>query len=765
MKKSITSSYRNTAHLTAATGLTALLLVGTQVQAAPALEEVVVTAQKRSESLQDVPISVSAVSGDTITQNAIQNMEDLAVLVPNLNISDTPGTNYISMRGLGSGAGTSSFEQSVGLYIDGIYAGRAALFQSPFLDIERVEVLRGPQGVLFGKNSIAGAVSVHTARPTQEFDASLSASYELEFDGYDVWGFVSGPLGDNVAARLTAKTGQSGPYVDNQIRREEQPENDIDVIRAALTWDSSDTTSLWLKLEYAELKETGTTFQIMDRDADAPLPAPPFGALAADLFAQMVAGGEDFRLNQNSYLNELSTLDQTSSNVTLELNQQLGEFELTYLGGYAEYDRDSFQDSDFTLVEFVGNTTIEDYSQYSHELRLISPTGDKLDYIAGLSFFSRDLKMPPAAVDFNAPVIASSGLLDYTEDTTSWSAYLQGTWRFSETLRAAAGLRFVTEDKEAAGSQIINEYRSSAPQTNPLVLAVLDEELGLVNYSSSGKRSETHLDPMANLQWDATDNAMLYAAWAQGSKGGGFNSSDRSGQNFNYGDETAQTFEVGLKSELLHGSARLNLALFYTDFDDLQVTSFTGTGFAVGNAAAATSRGVELESLYNLSEHWMVGLNAAYLDATYDSYDATCPNNENQWRGTCLTTNGEFQDMSGENLRFAPEWSGDAFINYETPVLDGHILSGRVNAIYQDWFRTTANLDDYTVQDDTWTFNVRLALESQEGRWQVALAGLNITDEQTMNFADLPPGLPGLYFSNYRPLRRIELSATYRFGQ
>ncbi|CAA0093138.1 Ferric-pseudobactin 358 receptor [Halioglobus japonicus] len=745
-------------------GIAALVITATPVSASQ-LEEVVVTAQKRVESLQDVPISVSAISGEMIRNNGMQNMEDLAVMIPNLNVSDSPGVNSIVIRGLGSGAGTISFEQSVGLYIDGIYAARAAMFQAPFLDLERVEVLRGPQGVLFGKNSIAGAVSVITAKPTDEFEAEISGTYEFEYDGNELTGLVSGPLTDNLFVRLVAKTAESGAYVDNKTTRETYPRNDAQVLRGTLVWEATDSTRVMFKAESSDYKEKGTSFQISDRDYAAPLPPFPGDALAASLLAGMEAGGEDFTLNDHSYQNDINRLRQDASNYTWEVSQAIGEFDLTYLGSYSEYTRKGFSDMDNSVVDFLKWDTHEEFEQYTQELRVTSPLGERFDYVAGLFYVDRTLKLPENPLDVNAPVIRSTGSIDYKEDASSWSAFAQGTWNFTESIRAISGLRYSSESKKAKASQVIYQYETDQPLTDPFALAILQQEFDSSNYSNKGNRGESNLDPTFTLQWDVTDSAMVYFTWARASKSGGYNSSDRSGDNFEYGDETAENFEFGLKSDLLDGAARINLAVFHTQYDDLQVSSFNGTSFEVGNAGKATSQGVELDALYALSDQWMLGTNLAYLDATYDEFDSSCPADTNQWRGSCVANNGAFQDMSGESLEFAPQWSGTLFVEYNVPVGDVLHFSARTEAVYQDEFSVLPTLDTYLVQGDFWKYNMRVAVESSDERWLVAIAGMNLSDKHTMNFGGPTLAVPGVYYGNYEYPRRIELSASYRFGK
>ena len=228
-----------------------------------ALEEVVVTAQKRAQSLQDVPIAVSALSGDWMKQNNVADLEDVAALIPNLSLSGTPGINTVRIRGLGTGGGNAAFEQSVGMYVDGIYAGRGYQFSLPYMDVERIEVLKGPQGVLFGKNSIAGAISITTARPSPEFEGEIGLSYEAENDGYSVNAMVNGELIPGLSGRLAASYIEEGGWIDNTLLNvDNQPEVEMGGYRASLLWDASDTVQVFFKYDHGYNDKTGSEMGI-----------------------------------------------------------------------------------------------------------------------------------------------------------------------------------------------------------------------------------------------------------------------------------------------------------------------------------------------------------------------------------------------------------------------------------------------------------------------------------------------------------------------
>lgn len=765
------------------------------------LEEIVVTAQKKTESLQDVPISVNAVSGDFLDNSGVANLEEMSSFVPNLDISDSPGSNSIKIRGLGTGSGTSSFEQSVGLYVDGIYAARSRQFQVPFMDVERVEVLRGPQGVLFGKNSIAGAVSVISAKPSEAFEAEISAKYEMEYGSYEAQGFVSGQLADNLYGRLAVKTTDNEGYIDNEVLNEDWPETDSDAIRATFVWDATDDTKVTFKLEQAELDEKGNHFQLIDRDETAPPTAGVAGMFDLGIrYALATTSDEDFKLDDKTYVNNQNFLSLDSENYSIQVNHSIGEYELTYIGGYSEYESSASNDADFSALEYISDDSSEDYDQVSHEIRLASPIGETFEYMLGAYYIDRELEysrfadgsydffdvvasdfnpggpqnfMPPAALlgmgisaygDLNHTQVKA-----YTEEAEAWSVFFQGTWHITDNLRATLGARYSEETKEVSSSFLIADQDTLSGINDPAILGLLSV-FGIANHTVSDlpntKRDEENLDPAFNVQWDFSDNGMAYFNWTKATKAGGFNSS-HSGQDhdfFEFEEEEAESMEVGVKLDLMEGRARLNAAYFYTEFDDLQVSYWdaVASAFRVGNAAQATSEGVEVEATLAWTEAWTVGGNFAWLNVEYDEYIGACPSNANEWSASCVSTGGANQDLSGAPLADAAEWSGSLFADYITPVGDSMMFSARVDANYKHDSSSTT-LDSYLDRDAYWKYNMRLALSDLDETWTVALMGKNLTDEETFDSAGDAVTLAGVYWGNYSSPRQIELSATYRF--
>ncbi len=740
---------------------------------APVLEEIVVTAQKRNESAQDVPVSVNVVAGDTLEANGVSNLENMAGLVPNLNIADSPSGNMIVMRGLGSGTGNPSFEQSVGLYIDGIYAARGPQFQIPFLDVERVEILRGPQGVLFGKNSIAGAIAIHSNKPDDIKELTITSAYIAPQGTSDLSLVASGPLAPTLSGRLVAKKGSNGEYLYNGVSLQDEQQNDVEALRGILSWSASDSTDVMLKLESANYTETGTNFQISDYDHTAQ-PALLTQAIVEDA----EAGGEDFEHNYKSYANGKSALWMDSISATLSITQYLGEYELSALAGLSEYDWENFSDLDFSASNLLNRQQEENYEQSSMEVRFLSPVGQTIEYITGLYYIKRELTIPRVRIDVDylrAPLNSANGALysEYDEQSESWSTFSQLTWNITGFSRASFGLRYSRESKAGAGLQTINEYGSDeqTDTSNPLVLPAhlariqVAEFLGAKPFSYDLKREEEVIDGTFNIQLDVSENTMTYFNLAKATKAGGFNASSMSGDpaDWEFDKEQAITYEIGLKSDVMDKRGRVNLAVFYTQFDDLQVSFSDGTSFQTGNAASAISKGVELETNFALTEAWLIGVNAAYLSATYNEYAGPCPLNQNVWSQSCVASNGVNQQLAGQPLDQAPEWSGALFFDYRNAIADAWLLGFRVDTTYSDDYIYNPVQDPNSAQDAFWKVNAQLSFSTMDGKWSIALSGYNLSDERTKNFGGEVLQAPGLYWANTQAPRQYGLSLKYHF--
>ncbi len=771
--------------------------------AAPVLEEVIVTAQKREEGLQDVPISMQVVSGDSLLQNNIFRFDDLVDRLPNVNLGLSPGAPAVTMRGIGTGAANPAAEQAVSMYIDGVYLSRAYQFASPFLDIERVEVLKGPQGVLQGKNSVAGAVVITTRRPTEETDAYLRTSYEVENDGYSVEGAVSGALAGNLFARLTAQHNEEGGWLATNSRlaadgvtmldgNDNQNELEFSVVRLGTLWQATDEVDLFLKLETGETERKGIWYggyaiqpgAIVGGPNNNQTPIiddytnrdPNYGFITDGVISNGFRNTYDAAQNQFQPTNKDHYLRISSESATAQLDWDAGALgTLTAISGYSQYDHGQYVSNtmapiDWLTFQFADGDGGEEFDQFSQEIRLASPGGATVDYIVGAFFMDRNLRQDGANGYFNF----SNGLgapaefdfipyRDFKEHTRAWSVFTQLTWNVSDALRFNAGARYSDESKDLQEFSFQAEFLVPSP-LNQLAL----DNFGVVPFTTADvpqrNISDTNLDPNFSLQWDATDELMLYASYTRATKAGGFNASATSPDNTNFDPEDAEGLEAGLKGTFIDSRLMVNLALFHTEYDDLQVSALDSAtnSFFFKNAARATSEGVEAELRFAALESLEVGSAIAYLHARYDDFPgASCSVGLSREADCDPAT--DTRNAKGDAMRFAPDWSATLYASYHYTFASGWEAGLRGELLYSDKYYIAIQNDPYLQQDAFTKYDATATLTSPEGNWIFSLVGKNLADKTTVSFGEGTPLRNGAYWSNVDAPRLVYLNLQYNF--
>ena len=500
------------------------------------LEEIIVTAQKRVETLQDVPISVNVIGSESLNDAGLDKIEDIQSYVPNLQMTESGISTQMYVRGIGTG-NNQGFEQSVGMYIDGVYYGRQQLIRAPFFDLERIEVLRGPQGVLFGKNTIAGALNMTTAKPTDEFIGSVS----LEGGDHgilDAQAMVSGPFSDTVRGRLAVRYYEEDGYYRNNFRGRDETQREDMAIRGTLEWDATDDLTFLLKVENNQFDAVGRSISIIQDDVAIP-PFPTAGLDFDQIFTLVlgqpgVVGEPAIDFNRLADASEFSKNDLT--NITLNVDYGLGENTLTFVTGVVEYEIEETCDCDFIAGSIFGTLALEEYEQFSQEIRLASPAGENIEWIVGAFYQTGDLDysdniiIPPTTV---LQFLAGGALAsitdtrvhrDYFADSDLWAAFGQVTWNISDTFRLTLGGRYTSEDKDA--SREINIWDNSTQDITvspvaPLVFlgafAVTSEQTP-GGHSLANELSESKFTPSGSFQWDVSDDAMVYGSISTGFK-------------------------------------------------------------------------------------------------------------------------------------------------------------------------------------------------------------------------------------------------------
>ncbi len=751
------------------------------------LDEVVVTAQKREESLQDVPLSVEAVSGAKLADAGIVRLDDLKAYVPNLQMTETGIANNIYIRGIGSGL-NHGFEQSVSTYADGVYRGRGHQSRMPFLDLARVEVLRGPQPILFGKNAVAGAVSLVSALPGDEFEGSMRVSRDVENDESIASAVLSGPLGDSFGARGALHYRKSDGYVENLTLGRDEPQRDEFAGRLTFAFSPSERFDATLKVEGGSFDVTGRQVEIF---GETPITAAgPFTGLT---YSQIVAGAPLPLLGypaglpqgthasaQNNVVDYRRSSSGDSSNLdsreaVLTLNWSFGNgLTLTSVSGYSSYDLDELCDCDFVGATVFNAGITEDYDQVSQELRLASPVDRRLSWIGGLFYQDYSLEetdylyVPPnslAAALVSALANAANPRV-FTQDSELWSAFAQATWRATERFRLSAGGRYSKEDK--SGSRVTRLTNGlGGPDLPSSALPLFAVALGIVPHSVSGERSENNFSPLVNLQYDLDERTLGYLSWARGYKSGGFdarsNKPPSAGGTFEFGDERATTYEVGLKTAT--DTAQVNVALFYTDYQDLQTSAFDGAiGFNVGNGSAEV-KGLEIEGRWQATSRLRVSGSVAVLDFEWTRYFGQCyygltPIVSGPNAGNC--------DYQGYGNQLAPRFTGVVSLDYHWPLSATLQMRSGVDVLHSSDYLTSLTLDPASTQSQYTKLNARLALGDADRRWEVALVGRNLTDKTVVSYSGDTPLSQRLfgarsYYGFVDPPRSLAIEASLRF--
>lgn len=754
-------------------GLLGLCVAG--VEAAP-LEDILVTARKREENLQDVPIAITAIGGEQMRDSNIATMENLAPRVPNLSFSQAvSGSDQFTVRGIGSGI-NGGFEQAVGLAVDGIFYGRTRFGRANFLDLERLEVLKGPQGALIGKNTTAGAINITTAAPTDEFEAYITPTVEFEgSEGYVLEGAVSGPLVNTLSGRLAFRYQDQDGYVDNRQTGNDDEEADDFTIRGKLLWEPTDNFDTTVWYQHGDNDRNGRTRQLslcgpafQNFDPDGPGPAPP-GAL----FNATIAAGENCKADdsratiyQQNGTPRAEKFDVEFNIWGLNANWDIGDITVTSTAGYVDYDATDRFDLDAIPAELGGGFWNENFEQLSVELRAAA-AGDTFDWIAGIYYADQDQDVDFRR-DFAAlppPLTPAGNLIRTDQNTDTIAAFAEVIWHINDQWDLTLSGRYTDEEKEVSQLQTPTGLYDNTP-----IVLVPPAGPGAAIHSVSQDRSEDDFSPQVIVQWRPQDDTMLYASYRQGFKGGGYDFQLDANQaaaeaNIEFDDESVDAYEVGLKTMLAGGALQLNVAAFYSEFDDLQVSTIDSASatFNVGNAAEAISQGVEADLTWAATDQLTFTAAGAYLNAEYDDFPGgpcnlaePCPDDPNP---------GE-RNLKDEDLPYSPEWSGTLSGEYVWPLSRDLELTAFAMLVYSDEFETVTDVDPNTTQDDFVKVDARLSLGAEDGRWNVAMIGQNIFDEDTNNFCNDAQGAPfyaGSYFCFVDPPRSWALQGTLRF--
>lgn len=779
------------------------------------LDEIVVTARKKSEVLQDVPLSVAAFDAQELKDRDIHNLDDLSVYVPGLQQGDLAITSRLTLRGVNSGD-NNAFEQSVGTYVDGIYRGRMNQQHIGLFDVERIEVLKGPQVALYGNSSLGGAISVITHKPGFEYGGEVRYAHGLEYDEPQVEAAVDVPLNDQFTLRLAGiwRDQREGLF-PNDATGDSEPSKQDRAARLSALWLPSDALSINLRYEQGEFEREGNIFDVYKHVDGQGNPWPNSYFTGLDDGRLNIGNGDPFKY-QDSFLGN----DMAETRV--EIEYAFDSLTLTSITGYSEYEYRQSADVDITPATLINVYQDEDFSQFSQEFRIAGEWSEQVNYLAGVYLQSDDFHNDYLS-DFNLPELVAPAFgipaslaaeliypfsrhIALDQDTDQWAIFGNVDFELTDRLTASLGYRYLMIDKDASQSvrvadidhqdslgQLI-DLRWLNPELAPLLLgnpAYLADPTGYVlvlpdgtavppvlapnnvvgyNIVSQGSgdlhqfddlsRQEHHPMYQLSLAWQWTDDLMVYGNWSNGAKAGGFDflyeGDDRS--QVEYGDESASVFEIGFKQDWQ--DLRLNVAAFYGSYDDLQVSVYDGgIGFLVGNAASSISQGVDVDLDWKLSRALTLFARMEYLDFRYDEFrDANCSTTER------LNTGQTICDWSGDRAPFVPEFEGVLGVEHRYRTASNWNLDQWLGWSYKGSHSTASDNEAQTRQAAYGLLDYRVELSPEHGDWSVALLGKNLTDEVYNVFTSVIPLAPGGAFASVRGKgREVTLEMRYRF--
>lgn len=676
-----------------------------------ALEEVVVTAQKRTESAQDVPISIQTFSASAIDRLGANVLSDLSEAAPSLELGGLGkgSQQQMGMRGVVDFARNVGIDSRMGVYIDGVFQGRSYNADVPLLGLESVEILRGPQGTLFGKNTVTGAISLNTKRPSEEFQAQVGAEAGNN-DMVKTTGYVNGPITDKLSGSLSGSYQEAEGYYKNLTLGEDVGDWDTSATRGQLLYTPTEKLDLLLSGDYAK------------KHSDYPL--------------RVNASLEPYRTLQN-----FKTQDDTESwGSALTADYSLdNDYTLTSITAYRYGKFDTIADDDYTPIDGFDANFNEESDQWSQELRLASPVEEKYDWVGGLYYFWNDLSTdrniyigPELLSALSPPPLApfADALSGYTEvpsklNVTSYAAYFHGNYRFTEAWELTAGIRYNHEEKDV-------KWQQNNLPADPAVAAALEAAtgqpltqmpgfaLGAINYPVyKDDLSDDDWSPTVGLNYFLNDEVMFYSKYSRGHKSGGWNADFMTGglDNFSYEPESVDSYELGVKSTLLDDTLRLNADVWLAEYDDFQVfqriyNTSGNPSTQLTNAGKVTNQGMDMEVTWIPIDRLQFTLNAAYLDTNYDKFE-----------------NADGADYKDNELPFAPEWKTYVGVQYIQPLGDVGELAFNVDYSYTDeQYTDPGNLSDDQL-DSYDLINGRVTYTPASQNWELAVWGKNLADD------------------------------------
>ena len=739
------------------------------------IEEIVVTAQKREENLQDTPIAITVFTEESLEGRMINDISKLADFTPNVIFDTTTPISGLSngaavfIRGVGQLDFGLTTDPGVGTYIDGVYSSRAVGGVLDVVDIERIEILRGSQGTLFGRNTIGGAINITTKRPAETFGGMLEATFG-EFERTDFKGSVDIPVTEKFLTKFAFSSKNRNGFVDRITVGDRLGDEDRQSARGSFLLQATDDIELYATVDYTSIDEQSAgsvMVGITEFPGAPPLLAPSSTWAYNQVFVPSNPGAlpytaQEFLLDGND--RTLATgptgTDLESIGATLTFTWSLPWFEFKSISSYRDTEGEFYRDPDNSSIQ-ITETSNPNYNheQFSQELQLTGALfNERLQYVLGAYYFEEDGTddvfvpiygaLPTPAGLIALPLFINNYVL---VDNNSKAVFGQGTFDLTEQIAVTFGLRY-TEDEKGFGYR---QYISPDPGGNIAVLALLGPPVtvpgpaGAIVLWDEVSDEFSELNIRAGIEYQFNDDTLFYFTYADGYKSGGFN--------FRYvvpradplafDPETLESFEAGVKWQGLDDRLRINAAGFVSEYGNVQIQLFeTGGGPLTQNAGVADIIGVEVEVTVVPHERLLLNAGFGYIDAEYDELNLP-------------TTNVAQAINLDTKLPNTPETTVNISADYTHPLAWGSLVV-RGDYRYTDDLYNDAQNSPFLYQDGYHTFNASLTFSS--GNWDISVFGTNLTDKRFITSGDSNFGL-GFHEANYNRPREFGGLIRYRF--
>lgn len=725
------------------------------VFATQVLEEIIVTARKREESIMTVPVVTTVLGREQLEQFALDDLGRVADQVPGLVLGESSlSFGYqVSMRGVGTSVLSATIDQSVSFNVDGLQLTQGLAYQSAMFDMAQVEVLKGPQGLFFGKASPGGVIAIKTADPTDEIEIIVRGGYEFEAEEQLGELIISGPLTDTLGARLAGSFSDADGYFDNNAYAapgtgavdpgvDSAVKNETTTLRGTLLWTPTERFRSKLKVNYSDAENDGyggepQLYSCPDGRATT---LPP-----ATYSYDFLGGAEDCRFDDKFPRvfmdpavfpavknNGVPYMKAEQAYGTLDLDYDLTEsLALNSVTGYYDIDQEVMINSTSTTyaAPIIATQTGFQRDDFTQELRLTSDfTDSAVNFMVGA--FYQDASMGfrvdvPVNMTYVPAPTGRLGFAQHEVGIEAWSLFGQVLWDISPELELGVGARWTDEERDFTQKNLISGTPVVTPTANPEI-------------------TSSDLSPEISLTWMPTDDLTVFGALKEAYKSGSYGSTGvfNPGQDNSFGDEKVVGGEAGVKARLLDGALMTNVAAYYYSYDDMQVgaNAFDANGFLVIstlNAASAEVYGVEADASYAVAQVEGLVLHAAanWNQAQFEDFD-----NAQCWEGQTIADGcdqiydaktGQYnaQDLSGEELVRAPDWTGNVGASYERPLGNGMILGlGWTTSFSSDYYAELTHRKD-AMQRDYFKHSASISLREHDDGWMVELIGNNLGDE------------------------------------